>query len=264
MVSARAAVAIERRSTAASRTALARAVAYLKSIGYDTTRIGPRASWPPRAAARQPDIVLVGTGDARMIIAEVKRIHAAAPRAQVLVAVDDLTTKSASQAYGAGATIVAPARVFVVAVKNVMSRGGRVEERESRPYTVTPPAPTVRHPIEEAFVEAFHDPDTGRLDASRVADAYQVSLNALAGGLKITQSALSKRPTAAAAQGGLRELEFTWATLLDLLHTDERARGWLNTGRADLSGRAPIDLLTDGSAESLANYIRSVVAGEPG
>jgi len=51
---------------------------------------------------------------------------------------------------------------------------------------------------------------------------------------------------------------------LDLLHTDERLRGWLNTKRADLDGRAPIDLLTGGSADALANYIRSVVAGEPG
>ena len=214
--------------------------------------------------ARQPDIVLVGTGDAGMVVAEVRRIHAAAPRAQVLVAVDALTTKSASRAYGAGATIVAPARVFVVAVKNVVPRAGRVEERESRPYAATPPAAAVRHPIEETFVEAFHDPETGRLDATRVAGAYRISLNALARGLKITQSALSKRPTAAVAQAGLRELEFIWATLLDLLHTDERVRGWLNAKRVDLGGRAPIDLLTVGSAESLAHYIRSVVAGEPG
>ena len=119
-------------------------------------------------------------------------------------------------------------------------------------------------PALEAFVEAFHDPETGRLDAARVAAAYRISLSALARGLRVTQSALSKRPTAAAAQGGLRELEFVWATLLDLLRTEERVRGWLNTNRADLGGRAPIDLLAGGSVEALVNYIRSVVAGEPG
>lgn len=264
MTSAGAVIAIERRPTPASRTALARAVSYLAAIGYETTRIGPKGKWQARPTERQPDIVLLGTGDVGEVIAEVKRIHAAAPRARVLVAVDAVTTKAASQAYGAGATIVAPAGVFVVAVKNVVPRTGRVEERTPRPYTVPPAAGTVRHPLEEAFVEAFHDPDTGRLDATRVADAYRVSLSALARGLKITQSALSKRPTAGAAQAGLRELEFVWATLLDLLHTDERLRGWLHTKRADLDGRAPIDLLTGGSADALANYIRSVVAGEPG
>src|SRR2546427_176171 len=171
MTSAGAVIAIERRPTPASRTALARAVSYLAAIGYETTRIGPKGKWQARPTERQPDIVLLGTGDVGEVIAEVKRIHAAAPRARVLVAVDAVTTKAASRAYGAGATIVAPAGVFVAAMKNVVPRTGRV---------------------------------------------------------------------------------------------DERLRGWLNTKRADLDGRAPIDLLTGGSADALANYIRSVVAGEPG
>ena len=38
---------------------------------------------------------------------------------------------------------------------NVLPRAGRVEERTSRPYAVTPRAGTVHHPIEEAFVEAL-------------------------------------------------------------------------------------------------------------
>lgn len=264
MTSSGAVIAIEKRPTPAGRTALTRAMAYLEAIGYETTRIGPRSKWQTQGAERQPDIVLLATGDVGAVIAELKRIHVAAPRARVLVAVDALTTKAASRAYGAGATVVAPAGVFVVAVKNVVPRTGRVEERASRPYAATPAAVRVRHPLEEAFVEAFHDPEMGRLDAARVAGAYRVSLSALARGLKVTQSALSKRPTAGAAQAGLRELEFVWATLLDLLHTDERVRGWLNTKRADLDGGAPIDLLIGGSAVSLANYIRSVVAGEPG
>jgi hypothetical protein len=264
MISAGAVIAIEKKPTAASRAALASAVSYLEGIGYETTRIGPGETWRTQAAGWPPDIVLIGTGDVASVTGEVKRIHAAAPRAQVLVAVEALTTKSASQGYGAGATVVAPARVFAAAVKNVVPRTGRVEERTLRPYIVTPAANAVRHPLEEAFVEAFHDRETGRLDAARVADAYGVSLSALARGLKITQSALSKRPTAAAAQAALRELEFVWSTLLNILHTDERVRGWLNAKRVDLDGRAPIDLLTGGAAESLANYIRSVVAGEPG
>src|SRR5213594_1937082 len=81
--------------TPASRTALARAVSYLAAIGYETTRIGPKGKWQARPTERQPDIVLLGTGDVGEVIAEVKRIHAAAPRARVLVAVDAVTTKAA-------------------------------------------------------------------------------------------------------------------------------------------------------------------------
>jgi AraC-like DNA-binding protein len=123
---------------------------------------------------------------------------------------------------------------------------------------------TSRHAIEEQVVDDFHDHQTGRLNAARVAQAYGVSLSALARALKVTQSALSKRPTASAAQLGLRELEFAWAALIDAVESPERVRAWLHARRPDLSGKPPIILLLEGSAEAFANYVRSVIAGEPG
>lgn len=258
------AIAIEKKPTRASGTAIAKAVSYLRARGYETRRVAPTETWNTEADKLGPDFILLGSGDAAVVVGEVRRIRSQAPWAQVLVALDALTTRRASDVYGAGATVVAPASVFPRAVRNVVS-GGRVEERASPPYrATTEPMTAGRHPIEEAFVEGFHDPETGRLDAKRVADAYGVSLSALARGLKITQSALSKRPTAAAAQVSLRELEFTWATLLAVLRTDERVRAWLNSKSRHLGAQAPIDLLTRGSAEALANYIRSVIVGEPG
>jgi DNA-binding NarL/FixJ family response regulator len=251
--------AIERKATPASRAAVARAIAYLRTLGLETgrlTRAGKEA---------EPDFILLGAGDAQAATAELERIRARAPRARVMVALDTVTTKGASDVYRAGATVVAPAAAFPEAVRNAVTGNGRVEERASPSYRTAaerPAAPV--QPLDEGLVEAFHDPDTGRLDAERVAAAYGVSLSALARALRITQSALSKRPTAAAAQLGLRELEFTWATLRDLLETDARVRAWLNAKSRHLNGRAPIDLLTHGSAEALANYVRSVIAGEPG
>src|SRR5207245_11267457 len=88
MTSAGAVIAIERRPTPASRTALARAVSYLAAIGYETTRIGPKGKWQARPTERQPDIVLLGTGDVGEVIAELKRTPPAAPRARVLGAHD--------------------------------------------------------------------------------------------------------------------------------------------------------------------------------
>src|SRR2546428_11861693 len=98
MTSAGAVIAIERRPTPASRTALARAVSYLAAIGYETTRIGPKGKWQARPAERQPDIVLLGTGAVGEGIAEGERIHAAAPRARILVGVGHVTQKAGSQA----------------------------------------------------------------------------------------------------------------------------------------------------------------------
>ena len=260
-----AAIVIEKRPTPVSRTAIAKAVSYLRTVGYKTVRLRPGESWRAGGQKREPDFVLLGSGDAASLVAEVKRIHATLPKTYVLVAVDTLNTKAASEVYSAGAALVAPARAFVHAVRNIISGMLRREDEVSKPSgPPRGPIRIVRHPIEEAFVENFHDPRSGRLDARRVAEAYGVSISALAQALKITQSALSKRRTAMAAQAGLRELEFVWGSLRDVLGTDERVRAWLNSKRPDLGDQAPIELLIGGSAEALANYIRSVVAGEPG
>jgi len=258
------AITIEKKPTRAGRAALANAESYLRGRGYQTRRVGSSEIWRAQAGGQRPDFILLSSGDAGVIVEEIKRIRGQAPWARVLVALDAVTTRRASDVYRAGAALVAPAAAFPQAVRNVVSGGGRVEEPASRPYGTIQSAAPPRHPIEEAFVEEFHDPETGRLDAKRAAKAYGVSLSALARALRITQSALSKRPTAAAAQVGLRELEFVWATLFDLLKTRERVRAWLNSKRRHANDRAPIELLTDGSAEVLANYVRSVVAGEPG
>lgn len=265
MATAGTAIVIQKKPSRAMRAALAEAVSYLQTLGYEAARVGSSAAWKAQPGQHGPDFILVGSDDVDVVIGEIKQVRARAPRAQVLVAVESLTARRASDLYRAGATVVAPAGVFAQAVRSVMFASGRVEERASRAYrAIMEAGNATRLPLAEGFVEGFHDDETGRLDAGRVADAYGVSLSALARGLKITQSALSKRPTAAAAQVGLRELEFVWATLLDVLGTDERVRAWLNAKSRHLGDRAPIDLLVRGSAEALGNYVRSVITGEPG
>ena len=250
---------IEHQPTTAGKQAMAKALSYLRRAGYHTARLDRRGT---RGApvARDADFVLLGASGHSVVIGEVKRLHSTFPRARLFVAVDAVNTDLASKAYTAGAMVVAPNSAFVDAVRNAVPLG---QTSGARPDAATLMASPVRHPIEEGVVAEFHDPRSGRLDATKVAAAYGISISALARALKITQSALSKRPTAASAQPGLRELEFVWATLISLLASEDRARAWLNTKRQDLKDR-PLTLLLEGSARSLGNYIRSVVSGEPG
>jgi len=160
----------------------------------------------------------------------------------------------------AGAAVVAPPDAFFYAVQNNV--GSALTLSDSAEAKTGPPSS--RHPIEDQVVAEFHDRKTGRLDASLVAEAYGVSLSALARALGVTQSALSKRTTAAAAQDALRELEFAWAALLSAVESPDRVRAWLHALRPDLGGKPPLSLLLEGSAVAFANYVRSVIAGEPG
>ena len=257
----RTAVAVERRASAKSRSAVQKALSYLQGLGCETMTLmdSARADVAKWSGA---DVVLVDSTGSRLVV-EVKRLHREFPQARVFVATDCLTTASLSEAYRAGAALVAPPAGFVDAVRNVIrvTIGDPVVVSDRARLEV---GDASRHPLEEAVVGEFHDAVSGRLDARRVADAYHLSLSALAKALRITQSALSKRPTALAAQPALRELEVAWATLLAALGRPEKVRAWLNVSRRDLGGEPPIKLLLDGSAKSFANYVRSAVAGEPG
>src|SRR5262249_24213307 len=210
MAITRAAVVLERTAGAASRTAMRKAESYLKDIGCRTERFeAATATWGGLIDAHA-DIVLLSTGpsgkESRLVV-ELKRHRDAFPATCVLV--DAFSAKSVSRAYSCGATVVAPATAFVDAVRNLVS----VAAKDAAPTA----AAQARHPLEQAVVAPFHEPHPGRLDARRVAEAYGLSLSSLAGALGVTQSALSKRSAAPAAQPGLRELEFAWAVLLDAL-----------------------------------------------
>ena len=250
------AIVIEAKSTRATRAAVQTAVSYLREAGYETPKYPLSRAVDLDLRNLQVDFVLLASGS-RSVVGELKTIHGCYSRACVLVALESFDTDVVAKLYTAGAAVVAPTRAFGDAVRHMLVT---VETQSSEPKRT----PAAHHPIEDSVVQRFHDPATGRLDAKQIAETYAISVSALAKALNLTQSALSKLPTAPAAQGGLRELEFAWATLVDLLGNEEKARAWLNSKRLDLNGRPPINLLIHGSAEALANYVRSVVAGEPG
>jgi hypothetical protein len=195
--------------------------------------------------AAAPDLV-VALGSIT-VLAEVKLMRAVAPHVPIFVAwAGRPEERFLSEAYAAGATSVVPAEQVDVAWKNLLrvAKGG-----------------VSAVGVHKTFVPGFHD-ETGRLDASRVAQAMGLTLSQVAKAIGVTTSALSKRPNAAAAQPGLREAEFSWATLLDMLGEVQLARAWLHAGHPDFSGQFPLHYLTEGGAKRLADYLRAAVAGE--
>jgi Protein of unknown function (DUF2384) len=209
-------------------------------------RAGFRVVTPDRGQhTAAPDLV-VALG-AITVLAEVKLMRAVAPHVPIFVVwAGRPEERFLSEAYAAGATSVVPAEQVDVAWENLL----RVAKGEMN---------SVR--VHETFVPDFHD-DTGRLDATRVARAMGLTLSQIAKAIGVTTSALSKRRNAAAAQAGLRELEFSWATLLEMLGEVQLARAWLHAGHPDFSGQSPLHYLTEGGAKRLGDYLRAAVAGE--
>jgi transcriptional regulator with XRE-family HTH domain len=239
MADARSALIISSPPATKRRTALVRAL----------ERAGFRVLTPDRTRqAEAPDLV-VALGP-MTVLAEVKLMRAVAPHVPIFVAwVGRPEERFLSEAYAAGANSVVPAERVDVAWKNLLrvlteTKGG---------------ASAVR--LRETLVPSFHD-ETGRLDAARIAEVMGLTLSQIAKAIGVTTSALSKRPNAAAAQAGLRELEFSWATLLEMLGEMELARAWLHAGHPDFSGEPPLHYLIEGGAKRLGDYLRAAVAGE--
>lgn len=218
----------------------------LRRRGYGVRTLAKGEALPPPSQV-QPDIVLV-SGDS-LSIAEIKQIHRATLYADLVVLARHITARMAKEAYAVGARAVVPEEAAVTYI----SGHAFADVRSALPNRV----------LTEHLVKEFHDAKTGRLDANRVATAFGIPLSTLAKAIDVTPGALSKRPTAAAAQRGLRETEFTWATLRRMLGSDDLVRAWLHAGHPDLGGDPPIRLLTERSARTLSDYLRNALSGQP-
>ncbi len=126
-------------------------------------------------------------------------------------------------------------------------------------------------PIEHAgtwLVPEVHDPDTGRINAKRLARVLGVKQAELARVLKIDRRALGKNPTSPKLQKRAAILERTLAILIDYLGNVEVARAWLQTANPALGGHTPwevcenVDEFPKG-LEAVSNMVARVPEGVP-
>jgi uncharacterized protein (DUF2384 family) len=190
-------------------------------------------------------VVVADAGGARPGAEMFERLASRFPDTPCVYVSDHLATAAASRATDAGA--------LLTTVRGAPRAIGRLE-RLLKPATREP---------QSGLVREFHDPRTGRLDAARMARVVGVPVSALARSVGVTASALSKRSTARAAQRGLREVEWAWASLLQMLGSNTAARAWLHAPHPDLGNQPPLSLLTEGSTTALADYVRSALSGQP-
>jgi len=110
--------------------------------------------------------------------------------------------------------------------------------------------------------EELRDPDSGRIDASLVAERLGVSVSRLAPVTGVSQQALSARPDSLRAQVPLLQIARVLAALDAILPRGQHAM-WLRTPRARFGGEAPLAMLLDGRAEALARELEGAVEGLP-
>jgi DNA-binding response OmpR family regulator len=129
--------------------------------------------------------------------------------------------------------------------------------------TTTEVIPPELDPVIPHLVERLHDPQTGRLDAKRVAEFFTLSLADLSRALGKAGTAIYKTPTAETIQPSLRPLESLASGLVRLLGSARLARMWLSSPNPALEQHAPIELLRMGKIDQLTSLVQDLLEGRP-
>jgi len=162
---------------------------------------------------------------------------------------------------GAGRSFAAESEATRFGASVVRSEPLDVEELLRRVgYLVNPwgPASLAAHVVRD-----LHDPETGRLDAKRIAEYLALPLSTLADGLGRSVAAVHKSPASLPLQAKLAPIAWTIGALSLVLRSRDNLLTWLNSPHPDLDGHTPMSLIVSGRAVELSDMVKAALAGQP-
>lgn len=112
-------------------------------------------------------------------------------------------------------------------------------------------------------VRDLHDPETGRLDAKRIAEYLALPLSTLANGLGRSVAAVHKSPASLPLQEKLAPIAWTIGALSLVLRSRDNLLTWLNSPHPDLDGHTPMSLIVSGRAVEISEMVKAALAGQP-
>jgi uncharacterized protein (DUF2384 family) len=111
---------------------------------------------------------------------------------------------------------------------------------------------------------ALFNPESGRLDAARIAHELNVPVGMIAEAIGRKAPGVRKHPDASSLQGELRRIYRIWVTLVDLYAGDKKhARIFLNAPNRNLENRAPIEFIENGDLAPLESFIDAMSVRQP-
>ena len=112
-------------------------------------------------------------------------------------------------------------------------------------------------------LQELHDPETGRLDASRFSEYLKVPLRQFAGALNKNYSTVHKTPSALALQPALRSVKRIVEILEQVFADRSAVLSWLNSPHPDLGRRTPLDVILQGYPDAVEDMLEAALTGTP-
>jgi len=109
----------------------------------------------------------------------------------------------------------------------------------------------------------FH-PQTGRLDASRIAREMHLPVVTIAEAIGRKAPGVRKHPDASSLQAGLRRVYRIWVAIVDMYAgKKENARIFLNAPNRHLENQAPVEFLERGELGPLEALVEAMSLRQP-
>ena len=111
---------------------------------------------------------------------------------------------------------------------------------------------------------ALFNPDSGRLDAARIAKEIQLSVATIADAIGKKAPSVRKHPDASSLQPELRRVYRIWVAIVDLYAGDKsNARIFLNAPNRHLENQAPVEFIESGDLKPLEGLVEAMNARQP-
>jgi uncharacterized protein (DUF2384 family) len=111
---------------------------------------------------------------------------------------------------------------------------------------------------------ALFNPQSGRLDAARIAREIHLPVAAIAGAIGKKAPSVRKHPDASSLQPELRRLYRIWVGILDLYAGNKKsARIFLNAPNRHLENQAPVEFIEKGELGPLEALVDAMSTRQP-
>lgn len=122
---------------------------------------------------------------------------------------------------------------------------------------------TTTNGLTDHLLTTARDPQSGKLDARRTADAFGMTMRELAQTLERDPSGLSKHPTSDSLQEPLHALEEIGLQLKQVFGDLSVGRMWLRAPNPVLEGRPPLIYLLEGRPMAIKRLLLLAETGTP-
>jgi hypothetical protein len=155
-------------------------------------------------------------------------------------------------------------RVEVILGVDKAAKPSDVEARIDRLASTVREAVQAYGPARPPLVAELHDPDSGRIDARRLASYLDVPLSALSRAIGKQYKAVFKSPSSGVLQAHLAPLHRLVVSLQRVFGERSRVLVWLNSPNVALGGAVPMGLVMDGRGEVVADLVEGTLGGVVG